>query len=71
MREVLKPIVLDGRRVFESVSQIDVQEFPSMLDYSLENLLAAGIPLQEIPLNTLDMNSMYGAINSISEQIKD
>lgn len=70
-KEVLKPIIKDGCRFFESVIKDDIEEYPSMLEYSLENLLAAGIPLQEIPMNTLDMGSMPNAIQNIINQTKD
>lgn len=68
---VLKPIIKDGRRFFESVLQDDIEDYPSMLDYSLENLLAAGVPLQEIPMHTLDMGSVSGAIQSIINQTNE
>ena len=67
-KEVLKPILKDGLRIFESVIKDDIEEYPSILEYSLENLLAAGIPLQEIPMHTLDMGSMPNAIQNILNQ---
>lgn len=70
-KEVLKPIIRDGRRFFETVLQDDIEEYPSMLDYSLENLLAAGVPLQEIPMHTLDMGSVHGAIQTIINQTNE
>lgn len=70
-KEVLKPIIKDGRKFFESVLQDDNEEYPSMLDYSLENLLAAGVPLQEIPMHTLDMGSAHGAIRNIINQTSE
>lgn len=70
-KEVLKPIIKDGRRFFESVLQDDFEEYPSMLEYSLENLLAAGVPLQEIPMHTLDMGSVHGAIQTIINQTNE
>lgn len=70
-KEVLKPIIKDGRRFFESVLQDDIEEYPSMLEYSLENLLAAGVPLQEIPMHTLDMGSVQGAIQNIINQTNE
>lgn len=70
-KEVLKPILKDGCRIFESVIKDDIEEYPSMLDYSLENLLAAGVPLQEIPMHTLDMGSMPNAIQNIINQTQD
>lgn len=70
-KEVLIPILKDGSRIFESRIKDDIEEYPSMLDYSLETLLAAGVPLQEIPMHTLDMGSMFGAIETIMNQTKE
>lgn len=70
-KEVLKPIFKDGSRIFESIIKDDIEEYPSMLEYSLENLLAAGVPLEEIPMHTLDMGSLPNAIQNIINQTKD
>lgn len=70
-KEVLKPFIKDGCRYFEPVMKDDIEVYPSMLDYSLENLLAAGIPLQEIPMHTLDMGSMPSAIENIINQTNE
>lgn len=70
-KEVLKPIFKDGCRIFELVIKDDIEEFPSMLEYSLENLLSAGVPLEEIPMHTLDMGSLPNAIQSIINQTNE
>lgn len=70
-KEVLKPLFKDGSRIFESVIKDDIEEYPSMLEYNLENLLAAGIPLQEIPMNTLDMGSLPNVVQNIINQTNE
>ena len=70
-KEVLTPVFYEGIRCYESVMKDDIEEYPSMLEYSLENLLAAGVPLQEIPMHTLDMGSMPNAIQNIINQTNE
>lgn len=67
-REVLQPIQQAGRKSYEIRIVEDSEELPSCLEYSLVNLLAAGVPLQELPLNTLDMSSMSSVISNFINQ---